>query len=52
MINWKRFGRKQAWPNFKVTIQHLAGGTEEDHERPQSGWSISGPRFETGISQI
>lgn len=27
-------------------------GTEKNHEKPQSGYPVSGPRFEAGISRI
>jgi hypothetical protein len=33
MMNWKGFGRKQLWPNFKILFQHLSGGAEENHEK-------------------
>jgi hypothetical protein len=42
MINWKGFGRKQSWPNFKVLSRHLPGGTEEDHKKLQLGWPVTG----------
>jgi hypothetical protein len=32
MINWKGFGRKWPWPNFKVLSRELPGGTEENHD--------------------
>jgi hypothetical protein len=28
-MNWKEFGRKHLWPNFKALIWHLCRGTEE-----------------------
>jgi hypothetical protein len=28
-MNWKRFGRKRSWPNFKVLSRNSPGGTEE-----------------------
>jgi hypothetical protein len=28
MMNWKGFGRKRSWYNFKVLSQDLPGGTE------------------------
>jgi hypothetical protein len=37
MINWKGYGRKQPWPNFKILSQYLPGDTEENDENPQSG---------------
>jgi hypothetical protein len=36
MINWKGFGRKRKLPNFEVISWHSHGGTEENHEEPQS----------------
>jgi hypothetical protein len=32
-MNWKGFGRKRTWPNFKVVSRHSLGGTEENHEK-------------------
>jgi hypothetical protein len=37
MRNWKGFGRKWLWPYFKVLVLHSPGGTEENHENPESG---------------
>jgi hypothetical protein len=34
MMNWKGFGRKQSWSNFKVLSDLLPGGTDENHEMP------------------
>jgi hypothetical protein len=31
---------------------HLPEGTEEIHENPQSGYRVSGPRFEPETSRI
>jgi hypothetical protein len=47
MVNWKGFGRKRSWPNFKILSQHLPGGTEENYEKPQSGWSVAGADIST-----
>jgi hypothetical protein len=33
----ERIWKKQLWPNFMVLSWHLAGGTEESHEKPQLG---------------
>jgi hypothetical protein len=52
MIHCKEFGRKCSWPNFKILFLHSSGRAEENNERPQSGWLVSGPRFETGIPRI
>jgi hypothetical protein len=32
MMNWKGFGRKRPWPNFKVLSKHSPGVTEESHD--------------------
>jgi hypothetical protein len=32
----------------KVLSWHLPGGIEESHEKPQSEWSASWPKFELG----
>jgi hypothetical protein len=37
MMNWRVFGRKQSWPNFKVVSRHSSGETKENHEKPQPG---------------
>jgi hypothetical protein len=39
---WKEAGMVQ----FKVLSRHMSGGTEENHENPQSEQQVSGPRFE------
>jgi hypothetical protein len=36
----------------KVLSQHLPGGTEENHEKPQYEELVSRPRFEHGTSRI
>jgi hypothetical protein len=51
-MNWKGFGRKWLWPDFKVLSQNLPEGTKEKHVIPPSGQLVSGPRFETWTSQI
>jgi hypothetical protein len=37
---------------FKILSQHSPGGTEENHQKLQSGFSVSRSRFETGTSRI
>jgi hypothetical protein len=32
-MNWKGFGRKQLWPNFKVLFRHSPRETEESSIR-------------------
>jgi hypothetical protein len=31
---------------IQVLCRQLLGGAEENYEKPQSGWSVSRPRFE------
>jgi hypothetical protein len=56
MINWKLFGRKRWWHNFKVLSRHSHGVTEEKHETSQSGQPVAGqesntepPEYEAGV---
>jgi hypothetical protein len=51
MMNWKGFGRKWSWPNFKVLYQHFFGGTKRNHEKLQSGYPVSGSRIEAETSR-
>lgn len=38
---------------FEVLTRHIIrGGTDENHEKSQSGYSVSQPRFEKAISII
>lgn len=37
---------------FEALPQHLPGGAEEDNGKLNSGESVSGPRFEHGMSRI
>jgi hypothetical protein len=34
MMNWKAFGRKQSWPNFKELSRNSPGVSEENHVKP------------------
>jgi hypothetical protein len=52
MMNWKEYGRKWMWLNFKVLSWHSPGRTEENNEKPQSGQLVVGPRFKHGPSRI
>jgi hypothetical protein len=51
-MNWKGFGRKRSWPNFKVISRNSLGGTEENYENLNQGSRSPDPRFEPGISRI
>jgi hypothetical protein len=50
MMNWKGFGKKQLWPNFKVLNQHLPGGNEEDHKDLNQDSRSLGSRIKPGTS--
>jgi hypothetical protein len=43
MMNWKEFGRKMSWPNFKLLSRNFSGGTEKTTE---SSFRIAGLRAE------
>jgi hypothetical protein len=47
MMNWKGFGRKWSWTNFKVLPWNLPGETEKNYERTQSGQSVAGVENQT-----
>jgi hypothetical protein len=51
-MNWIGHGRKRSRLNFNVLPRNLLGGTEESHEKPQFGESVTRPRFEPVISRI
>jgi hypothetical protein len=42
--NWKGFGKKRSWLNFKVLSPHSPGGTEE--KPPNTSIRIAGLRAE------
>jgi hypothetical protein len=48
MMNWKGFGRKRSWPNFKVLSRHSHGGTEEKNENSINIVSFRGRESKTG----
>jgi hypothetical protein len=50
MKNWK--GRGRGYGLIEVISRHLLGGAEENDEKPQSGYQVSQPRFETSTSRI
>jgi hypothetical protein len=37
---------------FKVLFRYSHGGTEQNHEKPQSGQSVFLPRFEPDTSRM
>jgi hypothetical protein len=52
MMNWKGFGGKQLWSDFKALSRNSLRGTEDKHGNLQSGQPVSGLRLETGTSRI
>jgi hypothetical protein len=56
MMNWKRFGRKWSWPNFKVISRHSPGETEKNDENlspdnwfPGRDLNPGLPEYEVGV---
>jgi hypothetical protein len=48
----ERIWKEAAMTYFKVLSWHLSGGTEENDDKPQSGWPVLGLRFELGTFRI
>jgi hypothetical protein len=46
-MNWKAFGSKLSWSNFKVLSQHPPGENEKNHEKV----SIAGIRAEYKVER-
>jgi hypothetical protein len=36
---------------YEALPQHLPGGTVENHDKPQTGYPVSGPIFEPGAPE-
>jgi hypothetical protein len=54
VMNWKGFGIKRSWPNFKVLSRLSPGGTEENNENlnqdnRSTGQRIGPPEHEAGM---
>jgi hypothetical protein len=49
MMNLEGFGRKRSASNCKILSRHLPGETEENNEKPQSGWPIAGAEIQTRV---
>jgi hypothetical protein len=55
MMNWKGFGKKKSWPNFKVMSQHSLGGTVENHietqvsQSPGQDLNPGPPEYKAGV---
>jgi hypothetical protein len=47
----ERIYKKAFVAYFRILSQHLSGGTEDNHKQPQSGHTVSRPRFEPGIAE-
>jgi hypothetical protein len=52
--NHKGYGRKRPWPNLKYYRYHCncLEGLRNANKDPQSGWTVSAPRFKLGSSRI
>jgi hypothetical protein len=56
MMNWKGFGRKRSWPNFKELSRNSPGRTEESHinssqdsQSPGRDLNPGRPEYEAGV---
>jgi hypothetical protein len=56
VMNWKWFGRKRLWPNFKELYQHSCRGAEENQENFSQDRRFPGrdinpvpPEYEAGV---
>jgi hypothetical protein len=52
MMNWKSFGRKRSWANFKVLSRHSPGGAEGNYENLDQDSRSPVPRSEPGTSRL
>jgi hypothetical protein len=58
MTNCKGFGRKRAWPDFKVLSRHSPGGSEENYENRQDSLSAGRdlnpepPKYVAGVGFV
>jgi hypothetical protein len=54
-MNWKVFGRKRSWPNFKVLSRHSSEGYEKNREKDRivglkaEIWTRDLPNTEAGV---
>jgi hypothetical protein len=46
----ERIRKEAVMAQFKALSQHLLGGNEEEHKKPQSEYPVFRLRFETGTS--
>jgi hypothetical protein len=51
MMNWKEFGRKRPWPNFKLLSWHSPRRTEENHENLNQDIQSPGRDMNPGPSE-
>jgi hypothetical protein len=58
MIGWlmnnelERIQMVAVLAKFKAMSRYLPGGSEENYKEPESGYQVSGPRFEPGTFRI
>jgi hypothetical protein len=50
-MNWKGFGTKRSWPNFKVLSRHSRGETEENQGNLNQDSRSPGPRIDPGTPE-
>jgi hypothetical protein len=50
-MNWKGFGTKRSWPNFKVLSRHSRGETEENQENLSQDSRSPGQRIDPGTPE-
>jgi hypothetical protein len=48
----EKIGEEMVVADFKVVSWYWSGGNEEYHDTPRSRWSVSRPRYESGMSRI
>jgi hypothetical protein len=51
MMNWKGFGKKRSWPNFKLLSRYLSGVTEEKLKNHSQNSRSPGPGLNPGPSK-
>jgi hypothetical protein len=51
-MNWKGFGRSDRDPILRFCSGISLEGLRKTKKKPQLGWPVYGPRYETGTSRI
>jgi hypothetical protein len=57
MMNWRGFGRKRSWPNFKALSRNSPGGTEKKARKTSiriaghrgRDLNLGSPEYEAGV---